>query len=160
MITIASILESEYTADDMPLLHTKFIRKLRSFAHAPVTRQHALRMLPFAASDELLQQVLAILSGYELTLLGDSKYSDFDVIGYYYCIALLVCCLVYEKGDADAIYAVLQQEIKKEQAVNRRIETYDETDPNHYQIIHRILHFFAKDTARLNGLKKECLQGD
>lgn len=66
----------------------QFCKTLAKFSHAPVSAADYKRMQKFVDDTELIDIVLIALEGYYPTN-ENSILSGFDVIGFYYCIALI-----------------------------------------------------------------------
>jgi hypothetical protein len=154
MRKIAEILSSKkevLNEEDQQILQ-KLIKKLHSFSHAPLNRKHCLRMQPFSESAEVSRLVGGVIKSYELKLMNNSCHSDFDIIGYYYCIALLACCVAFEKDNIKEIYSVLENEViknikKNSLAVKRGGENRS--------VMARVLTYFKKDTNQLDKLVQQ-----
>ncbi len=130
----------------------KLINKLGTFSHAPLNKQHVLRMKPFIESNEVTGLIANVVRTYELKLMPNSQFSDYDIIGYYYCIALLSCCIVFEQGNFERIYSVLENEVVKENAQNSLVA---ERGGTNYNVMSRIFNFFKKDTNKFDKLITE-----
>lgn len=65
----------------------KFAKKLQSFCYCPVLEKEFARMEPFATQEELVKLVFEIIKNYEI--LDDPYGIGYDLVGYWYCIALL-----------------------------------------------------------------------
>ncbi|MFJ8356650.1 hypothetical protein ACIQ69_25790 [Bacillus paramycoides] len=127
----------------------KLISKLKSFAHAPLNRKHCLRMEQFIESEEVTRLVAGVIQTYELKLIPNSGFNSYDVIGYYYGISLLTCCVVFEKGDYKKAYAVLENEIIKENEKNALVAKRGEEN---YYVMARILNIFKTDKENIGVL--------
>ena len=73
-------------------------RKLGSFIHAPLNLKEVLRMEPFAADAEVVRAVAASLDNYAILPISteEREYQrttglskDYDIVGFWYCVALL-----------------------------------------------------------------------
>lgn len=151
MEKIADILSSKIDTlneDDQNVLK-KLISKLKSFAHTPLNRKHCLRMKPFIESEEITRLVANVIQSYELKLMPNSCFSMYDSRGYYYSIALLTCCIVFEKGDFKQAYSVLENEVEKE---NKKNILVSERGGENYYVMARILKIFKKDTDSIDSL--------
>jgi hypothetical protein len=127
-------------------LAQKFIGKLQSFAHAPLNKQHGLRLLPFIESKPLVNLVAAVVKNYEPAVRND-KSLWYDVVGYAYCIDLLALYVVKEREDYRKIQTVLEHEAEK----FHRLEPGGERR-SEQSLILRVLRFYEKDTDLLGGL--------
>ncbi|MDM5155033.1 hypothetical protein QUF88_14775 [Bacillus sp. DX1.1] len=134
--------------DDQKVLK-KLISKLKSFAHTPLNRNHCLRMTPFIESEEVTQLIADVIHSYELKLMPNSSFDMYDSIGYYYGIALLTCCVAFEKGDYKQAYSVLENEVVKENEKNALVA---ERGGENYYVMARILKNFKKDTDSIDSL--------
>ncbi|MBE7121434.1 hypothetical protein [Bacillus cereus] len=132
----------------------KLISKLKSFAHAPLNKNHCLRMKPFIESEGITKLVANSVQSYQLNLMPNSHFSMYDVIGYYYSIALLTCCVVFEKGDFKQIYSVLENEVRKE---NEKNVLVSERGGENYYVMVRILKFFKKDVKDIESLFSQLI---
>jgi hypothetical protein len=146
----------------------KLVSKLRSFAHSPLNKKHGLRMLPFIESEELVNKVAAIIKEHNLgfydeangfnhpsdTLYGKSI-SYFDIIGYYYCIDLLVLYVINKKENYEKIMSVLENEIEKE---NKHGKIKEERGGKNYNVMLRIYNFYKKDTDMLDALMMKLVK--
>ena len=63
-------------------------RKIAQTTHTPVTKKEYLRMSPFAQKEKTVDAVLKPLETYIPPFERD-YWLDFDIAGYYYCIALI-----------------------------------------------------------------------
>lgn len=127
----------------------KLISKLKSFAHAPLNRKHCLRMEQFIESEELTRLIADVIQSYELKLMPNSGFNSFDVIGYYYGISLLTCCVVFEKGDYKKVYTVLDNEVNKENEKNALVAIRGEEN---YYVMARIFNIFKTDKESIGIL--------
>lgn len=127
----------------------KLISKLKSFAHAPLNRKHCLRMAQFIESEEVTRLIADVIQSYELKLMSNSSFNSHDVIGYYYGISLLTCCVVFEKGDFKKAYSVLENEVVKENKKNRLVA---ERGGENYYVMARILNIFNTDKECIDSL--------
>ncbi|HDR7612176.1 TPA: hypothetical protein QCX47_003816 [Bacillus mycoides] len=127
----------------------KLISKLKSFAHAPLNRKHCLRMTQFIESQEVTRLVADVIQTYELKLMPNSSFNSYDVIGYYYGISLLTCCVVFEKGDYNKAYAVLENGVIKENAKNALVA---KRGGENYYVMARILNIFKTDKESIDIL--------
>lgn len=66
----------------------KYAKKLASFAHAPVTNKEYKRMEIFVTNKHLVQVVFEIIEKYKIPN-ENCIMSGFDIIGYFYSIALI-----------------------------------------------------------------------
>ena len=73
-------------------------RKLGSFIHAPLNLKEVLRMEPFAADAEVVRAVAASLDNYAILPTSSAEREhqrttglskDYDIVGFWYCVALL-----------------------------------------------------------------------
>lgn len=64
----------------------KFVNKLESFTHCPADLKDYKRMEPFASDPELVQFIFQVVKQYKMR---DNIYEIFDLVSYWYCIALL-----------------------------------------------------------------------
>ena len=73
-------------------------RKLGSFIHAPLNLKEVLRMEPFAADAEVVRAVTATLDDYAILPISPEEREcqrttglskDYDIVGFWYCVALL-----------------------------------------------------------------------
>ena len=73
-------------------------RKLGSFIHAPLNLKEVLRMEPFAADAEVVRAVAATLDDYAILPTSSAEREhqrttdlskDYDIVGFWYCVALL-----------------------------------------------------------------------
>jgi hypothetical protein len=127
-------------------LAQKFIGKLQSFAHAPLNKQHGLRLLSFIESKPLVDLIAAVVKNYEPYVRND-KSLWYDVVGYTYCIDLLVLYVVNEREDYREIQTVLEHEAEKFHRLDSGAERQREQS-----LILRVLRFYEKDTDLLDGL--------
>lgn len=74
-------------------------RKIAQTTHAPVTKKEYLRMSPFAQKEKTVDAVLKLLDTYIPPFERD-YWLDFDIAGYYYCIAL-ISLSDYRKEDCE-----------------------------------------------------------
>jgi hypothetical protein len=148
---IVDILETKKSSlsDENQELLKKLIRKIKSFATPPLNRKHCLRMAPFADSKEITEVVIKTIQPYELKLLGDSCFPDYDSIGYHYCIALLACRVALNEVDELEVVTVLEHEVEKELKEHELVAS---RGGENYHVMLRIFKCFKKDTDRLNHL--------
>ncbi|MGR9527603.1 hypothetical protein ACSS31_28490 (plasmid) [Priestia megaterium] len=148
---IVDILETKKSSlsDENQELLKKLIRKIKSFATIPLNRKHCLRMAPFADSKEITEVVIKTIQPYELKLLGDSCFPDYDSIGYHYCIALLACRVALNEVDELEVVTVLEHEVEKELKEHELVAS---RGGENYHVMLRIFKCFKKDTDRLNHL--------
>lgn len=66
----------------------KFAKKLQSFCYCPLSDKEYSRMKPFAVQEEVVNLVFEIVKDCEIPD-SDNYDAIFDVVGYWYCIALL-----------------------------------------------------------------------
>ncbi|MEI4649844.1 hypothetical protein WAG28_18285 [Bacillus cereus] len=132
----------------------KLVNKLKSFAHAPLNKNHCLRMKPFIESEGITRLVANTVHSYQLDLMPNNQFAMYDVIGYYYSIALLTCCVVFEKGDFKHIYSVLENEVTKE---NEKNVLVSERGGENYYVMARILKFFKKDAKDIASLFSQLI---
>ncbi|KEK22117.1 hypothetical protein [Bacillus gaemokensis] len=135
----------------------KLISKLKSFAHAPLNRKHCLRMTQFIESEEVTRLIADVIQSYKLKLMSNSSFSMYDVIGYYYGISLLTCCVVFEKGDFKKAYSVLENEVIKENEKNALVA---ERDGENYYVMARILNIFKTDNESIDSLYTKLSNDD
>lgn len=67
----------------------KLCKKLAQFSHAPIKLNEYERMAPFAQEEDIVDTVLKTLETYHPSEQHTSADFGFDIIGYYYCIALI-----------------------------------------------------------------------
>lgn len=67
----------------------KLCSKISSTIHAPVTKKEYERMLPFAQNPQIVDAVLKYFETYGPDYKDKTLFTIFDIIGYYYCIALI-----------------------------------------------------------------------
>ena len=151
MERIVDILETKKNSlsDENQELLKKLIRKIKSFSTTPLNRKHCLRMAPFADSKEITEVVINTIQPYELKLLGDSCFPDYDSIGYHYCIALLACRVALNEVDELEVVTVLEHEVEKELKEHELVAS---RGGENYHVMLRIFKCFKKDTDRLNHL--------
>lgn len=151
MERIVDILETKKNSlsDENQELLKKLIRKIKSFSTTPLNRKHCLRMAPFADSKEVTEVVIKTIQPYELKLLGDSCFPDYDSIGYHYCIALLACRVALNEVDELEVVTVLEHEVEKELKEHELVAS---RGGENYHVMLRIFKCFKKDTDRLNHL--------
>jgi hypothetical protein len=151
MERIVDILETKKNSlsDENQELLKKLIRKIKSFSTTPLNRKHCLRMAPFADSKEITEVVIKTIQPYELKLLGDSCFPDYDSIGYHYCIALLACRVALNEVDELEVVTVLEHEVEKELKEHELVAS---RGGENYHVMLRIFKCFKKDTDRLNHL--------
>jgi hypothetical protein len=151
MECIVDILETKKNSlsDENQELLKKLIRKIKSFSTTPLNRKHCLRMAPFADSKEITEVVIKTIQPYELKLLGDSCFPDYDSIGYHYCIALLACRVALNEVDELEVVTVLEHEVEKELKEHELVAS---RGGENYHVMLRIFKCFKKDTDRLNHL--------
>ncbi|MBV6738725.1 hypothetical protein [Priestia megaterium] len=151
MERIVDILETKKNSlsDENQELLKKLIRKIKSFSTPPLNRKHCLRMAPFADSKEITEVVIKTIQPYELKLLGDSCFPDYDSIGYHYCIALLACRVALNEVDELDVVTVLEHEVEKELKEHELVAS---RGGENYYVTLRIFKCFKKDTDRLNHL--------
>lgn len=65
----------------------KFTKRLESYIHVPTNKKEVERMLPFAHKDYLIDYILKNINDYKYP--EKSEY-PFDIISYWYCLALFV----------------------------------------------------------------------
>ncbi|HDR7642130.1 hypothetical protein A6283_23545 [Bacillus wiedmannii] len=135
--------------DEEQKILKKLISKLKSFAHAPLNRKHCLRMAQFIESEKVTRLVADVIQPYELKLMPNGSFNSYDVIGYYYGISLLTCCVVFEKGDSNKAYAVLENEVIKENEKNTLVA---ERGGENYYVMARILNIFKMDKECIDSL--------
>lgn len=63
-------------------------KKISQATHAPVTLKEYQRMEPFAQNEKTVDTVLKLLETY-IPPFGVQYWPDFDITGYYYCLALI-----------------------------------------------------------------------
>ncbi|MEH7148269.1 hypothetical protein V7247_19000 [Priestia megaterium] len=151
MERIVDILETKKNSlsDENQELLKKLIRKIKSFSTTPLNRKHCLRMASFADSKEITEVVIKTIQPYELKLLGDSCFPDYDSIGYHYCIALLACRVALNEVDELEVVTVLEHEVEKELKEHELVAS---RGGENYHVMLRIFKCFKKDTDRLNHL--------
>ncbi|MED4140175.1 hypothetical protein P4652_18285 [Priestia megaterium] len=151
MERIVDILETKKNSlsDENQELLKKLIRKIKSFSTTPLNRKHCLRMALFADSKEITEVVIKTIQPYELKLLGDSCFPDYDSIGYHYCIALLACRVALNEVDELEVVTVLEHEVEKELKEHELVAS---RGGENYHVMLRIFKCFKKDTDRLNHL--------
>lgn len=151
MERIVDILETKKNSlsDENQELLKKLIRKIKSFSTTPLNRKHCLRMAPFADSKEITEVVIKTIQPYELKLLGDSCFPNYDSIGYHYCIALLACRVALNEVDELEVVTVLEHEVEKELKEHELVAS---RGGENYHVMLRIFKCFKKDTDRLNHL--------
>ncbi|PFD34682.1 hypothetical protein CN285_25045 [Bacillus cereus] len=156
MEKIADILLSHIDAlsEEEQKVMKKLISKLKSFAHAPLNKNHCLRMKPFIESEGVTKLVANTVQSYKLNLMPNSHFSMYDVIGYNYSIALLTCCVAFEKDNFKQVYSVLENEVKKENEKNVLIS---ERGGENYYVMARILKFFKKDAKKIDSLFSQLI---
>ncbi|KAA0760060.1 hypothetical protein [Bacillus sp. SH5-2] len=132
----------------------KLISKLKSFAHAPLNKNHCLRMKPFIEFEGVTKLVANTVQSYKLDLIPNNHFNMYDVIGYYYSIALLTCCVAFEKGDSNQIYSVLENEVTKENEKNILVL---ERGGKNYYVMARILKIFKKDDKNIESLFSQLM---
>ena len=76
-------------------------RKIAQVTHAPVTRKEYERMLPFAEKASIVDAVLQLLKTYIPPFETQYWLPQFDIKGYYYCLAL-ISLSDYRKADCEA----------------------------------------------------------
>ncbi|MCM3185965.1 hypothetical protein [Priestia megaterium] len=106
-------------------------------------------MAPFADSKEVTEVVIKTIQPYELKLLGDSCFPDYDSIGYHYCIALLACRVALNEVDELEVVTVLEHEVEKKLKEHELVAS---RGGENYHVMLRIFKCFKKDTDRLNHL--------
>jgi len=151
MERIVDILETKKNSlsDENQELLKKLIRKIKSFSTTPLNRKHCFRMASFADSKEITEVVIKTIQPYELKLLGDSCFPDYDSIGYHYCIALLACRVALNEVDELEVVTVLEHEVEKELKEHELVAS---RGGENYHVMLRIFKCFKKDTDRLNHL--------
>ncbi|MGF9888548.1 hypothetical protein ABEX78_07835 [Priestia megaterium] len=151
MERIVDILETKKNSlsDENQELLKKLIRKIKSFSTTPLNRKHCLRMAPFADSKEITEVVIKTIQPYELKLLGDSCFPDYDSIGYHYCTALLACRVALNEVDELDVVTVLEHEVEKKLKEHELVAS---RGGENYYVMLRIFKCFKKDTDRLNHL--------
>ncbi|MGG0593520.1 hypothetical protein ABEY80_27265 [Priestia megaterium] len=151
MERIVDILETKKNSlsDENQELLKKLIRKIKSFSTTPLNRKHCLRMASFADSEEITEVVIKTIQPYELKLLGDSCFPDYDSIGYHYCIALLACRVALNEVDELEVVTVLEHEVEKELKEHELVAS---RGGENYHVMLHIFKCFKKDTDRLNHL--------
>lgn len=78
----------EAQAEEVATRVWQFCKKLTNCSHAPVSGADYKKMQKYVEDTELIDVVLAAMQGYFPTD-ENSILSGFDIIGYYYCVALL-----------------------------------------------------------------------
>jgi hypothetical protein len=158
MVAIADILLSEiekFYFESEKIMAYNLIKKIDTFSHAPLNKKHGLRMMPFIESSNVISVISKITYDYELKfMVYENSISDFDIIGYYYCIDLLILCIVYQKGNCDKILTVLEHEIDKENEHNKITKRNGGKVSN---VMLRIFNFFKKDTDKLDYLIQKLI---
>ena len=92
----------------------EFCKKISSFSHAPVTLKYYERMLPFAQKNEVVDAVLKLLENYGPNFSEKEWYYFYDIIGFYYCVAL-ISQSDYRKEDCEArLWTIVDSFIKND----------------------------------------------
>lgn len=93
-------------------------KKIAQATHAPVTLKEYLRMLPFSQKEKTVDTVLKLLETY-VPPFGVQYWSGFDVVGYYYCIAL-ISLSDHRKEDCEKqLWQTIDQFFKQDPGLNK-----------------------------------------
>ena len=92
----------------------KLCSKLASTTHAPTTLKEYQRMIPFANNPAIVDAVLKYLEMNYPKYDENTKKLEFDIIGYYYCCAL-ISLSDYRKIDCEnLLWNIIQYFIEKD----------------------------------------------
>jgi len=89
-------MESIESLSDKKILKDLINRLLNSYSTTPLNVKHAQRMLPFSENGVIYKTVLEVVKQYKIWELYSYKNDPnglrfYDVVGYFYMIALLLC---------------------------------------------------------------------
>ena len=85
---VTKMLRAQVTDEKLWAEVWKFCKKLAAFSHAPVSLKEYLRMKEYAKNEPLVKEIYNMLLEYGSKQDNGSELS-FDIIGYFYCIALI-----------------------------------------------------------------------
>ncbi|MCR5460974.1 MAG: hypothetical protein K6F51_13955 [Acetatifactor sp.] len=75
-------------------------KQISKASHAPVTLKEYQKMCPFAEKEKTVDTVLKLLETF-IPPFGEKYWNNFDITGYYYCLAL-ISLSDYRKEDCEA----------------------------------------------------------
>ena len=88
-------------------------KKITQTTHAPVTLKEYCRMLPFSQKEKTVEAVLKLLETY-IPPFGNRYWTDFDIAGYYYCLALISLSDYKKKECEEQLWVTIRQFIKSD----------------------------------------------
>lgn len=89
-------------------------KKISQATHAPVTLKEYQRMLPFAQKEKTVDTVLHLLKTYIPPFEDKYWIGVFDIVGYYYCIAL-ISLSDYRKEECEKqLWETIDQFVKRD----------------------------------------------
>lgn len=89
-------------------------KKIASMSHAPLNLKEYERMLPFAQKNGTVDAVLKLLENYGPDFSKKEWYYFYDIIGFYYCVAL-ISQSDYRKEDCEArLWTIVDDFIKND----------------------------------------------
>jgi hypothetical protein len=92
-------------------------KKIAQATHAPITLKEYQRMLPFSQKEKTVDTVLKLLETY-IPPFGVQYWPGFDLVGYYYCIAL-ISLSDYRKEDCEKqLWLTIDQFFKQDPGLN------------------------------------------
>ena len=92
-------------------------KKIAQATHAPITLKEYQRMLPFSQKEKTVDTVLKLLETY-IPPFGVQYWPGFDLVGYYYCIAL-ISLPDYRKEDCEKqLWLTIDQFFKQDPGLN------------------------------------------
>ncbi|KIL79370.1 hypothetical protein [Bacillus badius] len=115
---VTQLLRQQIKAEDIWERAWKYCLKLGRLTHAPVTAKEYLRMKEFAADEALVEEVFHALKRYEVPN-GNPVLTGFDVIGYFYSIALISQAKQNRDKHLLFLHQLTDQWIKEENSYGR-----------------------------------------
>lgn len=116
-------------------------KKIAQATHAPVTLKEYQRMLPFSQKEKTVDTVLKLLETY-IPPFGVQYWPGFDLVGYYYCIAL-ISLSDYRKEDCEKqLWLIINQFFNQD------------PDLNNISVLLRNMKVLEKQRPILSDMKK------
>lgn len=126
----------------------KLCSKIASTIHAPVTKKEYERMLPFAQNPQIVDVVLKYLDTYGPDYVDENLSSLFDIIGYYYCVALIS---LSDYRQEDCIKMLWDK-------VYYHIENYDKKNGGSFDVLLRNMKVLEASRPYLTPMKEKMME--
>jgi hypothetical protein len=127
------------------------VGSLKKYSHAPLKKEHGLRMMRFIESKELVNIIVDIIKDHKLDLFDKTDHiSNYDTVGYYYCIDLLVLYVINKKDGYEKIIEILEHEIKTENEFYKKI--IERGGEYRYEMLN-IFEFYENESNIIDKLK-------